>query len=494
MPRWPFAAAAVTFVASFVGGHGGGWWPALLWLPGVLGSFTLALWLEDRGWLRVTHARTPIKLALVAAGLVGGAAANFVVATVFGPLFLILGFDAGAYLMVQLFVFWFLAATVGGVPVIIVNSLTGRLFGSFRRRVQSVVLVLVGVAVFVAVGIAVAGIALIEALKEGEAHFLIGKTTVAGLDITPARFLEQFVPYIDYAAIIVLLASVLGAFYGIPAILSATSKIADNLMERVSPLAVGFDRLASGDRGMEIEEGGARELAHIIRRFNVMVTMLALAERMERAFGKYVSGHLLELIRSQHGDATVPASLREASVFFADIRGFTAMSEKLSPPQVVSILNRYFERVVQIISTHDGYLNKFIGDAVVVVFNGPVDQPDHAARATRCAIAIQCTVDAMNLAAEFPEIGAMKVGIGVSTGAMVCGNIGSSTQMEYTVIGDTVNLAARLTSKAAAGEVWVSEATAAMLPVELVATALEPMSVKGKDQPVKPFRAWPNAS
>jgi len=130
------------------------------------------------------------------------------------------------------------------------------------------------------------------------------------------------------------------------------------------------------------------------------------------------------------------------------------------------------------------------------VFNGPMDQPDHAERATRCALDVQREVLAMNAERAFPELadigdGVLKVGVGVATGPMVCGNIGSVQQMEYTVIGDTVNLSSRLTGQAKAGDVVVSEATNGALPRELAGEAMEPVMVKGKEQPVRPFRLRP---
>ena len=216
------------------------------------------------------------------------------------------------------------------------------------------------------------------------------------------------------------------------------------------------------------------------RAFNGMVGSLALAQRMDRAYGAYLGKQVSERIRAQHGEAALPASSRVASFFFADIRGFTSMSEKLEPAQVLGILNRYFEKVVAIIDAHEGYLNKFIGDAVVVVFNAPLDQPDHAERAVRCAIAIQQEVARLNEAGAFPEVGGLFVGIGVASGPVVAGNLGSQKQMEYTVIGDTVNLAARLTSKAPAGEVWVNAATAAALPPEM--RGVELPAVPGEGQ------------
>jgi class 3 adenylate cyclase len=487
LPKWALGALVASYASSFLGGHASSWWWALGWLPGVAGAFALALWLEDRVALRFARH----SLVVVVGCLLGAVVAQRIVALVFHTLFLMLGFDNGAWLVLQLFLFWFASAALGGLPIWIVNVSGARFFDSFRHRVQVAVLLLMAIASSVAVLVAVLGLTLADAVHHNDAHVLLSPTSVAGFDIGRERFARDVLPLFDTPSVIVVLSGVVAALYGVPAVLSASRKLADSVMERITPLAAGFDRLAEGDRSVEVEEGGAFELRHIVRRFNSMVGALALAERMERAFGQYVSNKVLGLIKRQHGEATLPAATRTASVFFADIRGFTAMSEQLAPAQVVSILNRYFERVVTLVEEHDGYLNKFIGDAVVVVFNAPLDQPDHAARATQCAIALQKVVSEMNAAQAFPEIGELKVGVGVATGPMVCGNIGGARQMEYTVIGDTVNLASRLTSKAAAGEVWISEATARELPASVPVQAMEPVAVKGKTEPVRPFRAWP---
>ena len=157
----------------------------------------------------------------------------------------------------------------------------------------------------------------------------------------------------------------------------------------------------------------------------------------------------------------------------------------------MGVLNRYFDEVVELVEAHQGYLNKFIGDAVVVVFNGPLDQPDHAERAVRLRDRAPGEVARLNREGAFPEVGELKVGVGVATGPMVCGNIGSSRQMEYTVIGDTVNLASRLTSKAGAGEVWINAEAARHLPDGLPAIPLEPIKVKGRPFAIVPYRVWP---
>lgn len=492
LPRWALPLVVVGFVGALIAPH-----VAVVGVPlffaGLAASFVVALWAEDRIAAPYTHAPFVTRVGVLAGVVAVGLLANVVVSGVVRPAVLSSAPSlSAAVAFVQLFVFWFLSAAVGGLPIVVANALVGTFFKGFRRRVQVAVLMLVGVAVFFSVTIAVLGIAVLDAIKHKDQHFLLGDGQIAGIDVSMEQ-LEALLPWIDNPVIIVIAATLVGGLYGIPALLSATGKLADAIMERVSPLEEGFDSIARGERGVTIEEGGADEMRAIIKRFNTMVGSLELAERMERAFGQYVSGHVLDLIKSQHGEGALPASLREASVFFADIRGFTTMSERLQPQQVVHLLNRYFERVIHVIDKHEGYLNKFIGDAVVVVFNGPIEQPDHASRATRCAIEIEKLVDEMNAANAFPEVGRIDVGIGVSTGPMVCGNVGGTRQMEYTVIGDTVNLAARLTSKAGPGEVWISDATARALNGALPCLALAPLHVKGKEQEVTPWRAWPHA-
>lgn len=246
--------------------------------------------------------------------------------------------------------------------------------------------------------------------------------------------------------------------------------------------------MAQGARDVHVEPGGSIEFREVAEQFNRMVDELSLAQKMDRAFGIDVSDKVRDAIKARHGDALIPASQREASVLFADVRGFTAMSEKLMPRQVADVMNRYFTWVVEVVEKWDGYLDKFIGDAVVVVWNAPADQVDQAERAARCALEIQSVVAEMNAAGAFPEVGTLKVGIGVATGQMICGNIGSPKQMEYTVIGDTVNLAARYCGHAPAREVWASERTRECMPDEIARQALDPMHVKGKSIPVQPYR------
>lgn len=274
----------------------------------------------------------------------------------------------------------------------------------------------------------------------------------------------------------------------IPALWSAVSKVGERAMDRLHPLDEAMERVATGDLDVRVEVGGAAELARLARRFNDMVEALALARRMETAFSAYVSRPVLERIREQHGAYELPVMQRDATVFFADMRGFTAMSERLPPAQVLALLRRFYREAMEVIGVHEGYVDKFIGDAVYVVFNGPIDQPDHVRRAVRCALDLQALVARLNAEGAFPEIGQLAIGIGVATGPVIAGNLGTQRATQFAVVGDTVNLAARLSGLCPAHEVWVSPKTAEGLDPQLPTTPLEPVRLKGKSLPVTPYR------
>ncbi|MBX3196921.1 MAG: hypothetical protein KF894_02090 [Labilithrix sp.] len=447
----------------------------------------LASWTEER----IYHAcaRRALALRLVVGGALPVLApfVGLVVGVLVELAFKFAGARAWAVPLFGIGGLWLSGCALGSLVVLLIDAVVSALIKSFRARISVAILCLLGVAFVLLLGATVGIVALHDAVQTGAitSHIRV-EGPRATAEVT--AFLEQM-----RAHPILVALSVYGltAVVALPSVVSASGKLAEGVMDRIHPLNAAFDAVARGDRDVHLAEGGSEDFVQVSRRFNQMVDALKLGEQMERAFGTYVSTRLLDRIRSQHGEAQIPAQLRDASVFFADIRGFTSMSERLAPDAMVALLNRYFERVVALVDEHEGYLNKFIGDAVVVVWNGPVEQPRHAEKATACAIALQKLVAKMNDAAAFPEIGRLEIGIGVSSGPMVSCNIGSSQQMEYTVIGDTVNLAARLTSKAGPGEVWISERTAQALPADVPRVALEPFKVKGKDEPVHASLAWP---
>lgn len=204
---------------------------------------------------------------------------------------------------------------------------------------------------------------------------------------------------------------------------------------------------------------------------------------VERSFGRYVNPAVLKQIRANPEQPWFRGQRNEVSVLFADVRGFTAIAETREPEEVVEALNEYFAVATAAIVKHGGYVDKFIGDAVLGVFGVPATQEDHALRAVRSAMAMQKQLRrrARNNLNPFLE----RIGIGVNTGVVVSGNIGSEDKLEYTVIGDCVNVASRLNGLAAPGEVIISDAVAQQIPTRLLTmSTLDAQHVKGKKAPV----------
>jgi adenylate cyclase len=178
---------------------------------------------------------------------------------------------------------------------------------------------------------------------------------------------------------------------------------------------------------------------------------------------------------------------QKVTVMFADIRGFTQFSEHTEPARVVEVLNEYFTRVTDVIQDHGGMIDKYIGDAVMAIFGAPISKGDDAIHAVRSAMQIQELLAEMNRDAGdrgWPELA---VGIGINTGMVTAGNIGSPRRLEYTVVGDAVNIASRLMDDAAGGQILISHPTAEELGAEFKLTKLRARRVRGRSEPVQIF-------
>jgi class 3 adenylate cyclase len=182
--------------------------------------------------------------------------------------------------------------------------------------------------------------------------------------------------------------------------------------------------------------------------------------------------------------AALGGTLAEVTVLFADLRGFTPFSERAAPHQVVALLNRYYGAAVPRVLAEGGTVVQFVGDAIMALFNAPVPQPDHALRAARAALAMQ---DAVEAVAE-GEHDLPRFRIGVNTGPALVGNIGSAEIRNFTAIGDTVNLAARLETSAPVGRVVIGAATYELIKDVAVVTPIPGLQVKGKAQPVEAYQ------
>jgi adenylate cyclase len=175
---------------------------------------------------------------------------------------------------------------------------------------------------------------------------------------------------------------------------------------------------------------------------------------------------------------------REITVLFSDIRGFTAYSETRQPEEVIDMLNDYLQIQAEAVGRHGGDIDKFVGDEMMVRFDGP----DHAKRAVRCAVDLLTAIETLNATRE--NEAAMAIGVGVNTGEMVLGAMGAERRMDFTVIGDAVNLGARLCSAAKPGEVLISNFVRDAIDElpDVLIQSMEPIQVKGKQDPIQIFR------
>ncbi|HSN85952.1 MAG TPA: adenylate/guanylate cyclase domain-containing protein [Thermoanaerobaculia bacterium] len=201
-------------------------------------------------------------------------------------------------------------------------------------------------------------------------------------------------------------------------------------------------------------------------------------------FQRYFAPDLAQQIAGQEEAVQLGGSKRRVTVLFSDIRGFTSLSEAMSPDEIASLLTEYFTVMVEIVFEHGGTLDKFIGDALMALWGAPLSRDDDADRATRAAMAMQRALRRLN--EEWSRQGrpTLSIGIGISVGDVFAGNIGSDRRLEYTVIGDAVNTAARLCSEAGPGEILISGSLHRALANPPRVEALEPLPLKGKAQAV----------
>ncbi len=205
---------------------------------------------------------------------------------------------------------------------------------------------------------------------------------------------------------------------------------------------------------------------------------------IKNMFQRYVSSQVVDELIKNPEMLALGGQRRRLSIFFSDIRGFTSMSEKMEPEEIVAILNEYLTEMTEIIFKYKGTLDKFIGDAVMAIWGAPHHLSNHAELAIRAALEMQKKV--IELCERWEKQGRKKIGIGmgINTGDVVIGNMGSANFSDYTVIGDNVNLAARLEENAKAGQILISQATFEEVADIVRVKKMPPLKVKGKERPV----------
>ena len=214
---------------------------------------------------------------------------------------------------------------------------------------------------------------------------------------------------------------------------------------------------------------------------------LAREEVARANYSRFMPEYVVKELLNNPNSFKLGGVNQTVTILFADIRGFTAFAEREKPEKVVGLLNRYFSRMSEIIFAHGGTLDKYIGDGLMAIFGAPTASPEDAKNALKAAVAMQIQMITLNKELESEGYQRINIGIGLHTGEAVIGYIGSDRRSEYTAIGDTVNLASRLESNAAGGQILVSEATARAGGDVFSYLPQEPLTVKNRQQAVSLF-------
>lgn len=253
----------------------------------------------------------------------------------------------------------------------------------------------------------------------------------------------------------------------------------------ISKLMVATRETSNGNYRHKVILKRNDELGNLATAFNEMNEKLWKNSLMQESFGKYVGNEILEMIMANPQNTWLKGHRNEATILFADIRGFTSYSDSKEPEQVVAMLNKYFEIATNAILEYGGYVDKFVGDAVLGVFGVPVYRKNHVERAVKAAFRLQ---QKLQEASKTDNKLYAAVGIGIDTGIVVSGNIGSQAKMEYTVIGDSVNVASRLNGLARSGEIIISRNVVSIIEGIIEIEALPVQNIKGKTQPIEVFK------
>ena len=306
-----------------------------------------------------------------------------------------------------------------------------------------------------------------------------GKYAIAAaLDIGDIRRIVR--DHLLFALAIVAFAAIVSVLFG-----SRLASIMSGALKRVN------DALKKLEQQEYVHVVGVKtgdELEDLASGFNTMVDGLKERDKLRTTMGKYMTASVMEKMMS--GEISLGGESITVTILFSDIRSFTTLSEKMNDPQaLVGLLNEYFTEMVGIVMQEGGVVDKYIGDAIMAVFGAPVAKDDDPINAVRAAVRMRQALRHLNERLAARGVDPIKTGIGIHTGPVVAGNIGSERRMEYTVIGDAVNLASRLESntKELGINVLISEDTYSLAKDHIVARAVKEIHVKGRVQPVMTY-------
>jgi adenylate cyclase len=266
--------------------------------------------------------------------------------------------------------------------------------------------------------------------------------------------------------------------------------VSTSIVRPVKNMEQAMTRVQAGDLSAATNVSSNDELGALAENFNKMVEGLREREYVKETFGRFVAPAIAQAILENPpkpgGEST------EVSILFSDIRNYTSICERLTPGEVIKLLNAYFSYMVKAIEKHQGLVYQFVGDAIMAVFGAPVKLADHATCAVNTALEMNTALDEFNRMARAGQ-DPLRIGVGVNTGNVVAGIIGTEERMEYRVVGDAVNLAARIEAlnKELNTAILISKQTRDTLSQEFNLKAFPPVRVKGKEQVVQVYAVLP---
>lgn len=302
-----------------------------------------------------------------------------------------------------------------------------------------------------------------------------------GVDVSAADVLYQLavIRWSLFVAVGVSFLLALGLAYGL------SRRVSRPLLKLRSTL----EQIGKGDLEARIHLKTRDEFGEVATAVNRMAVGLKEREELKNAFARYVSQQVMDEILSHGGDLSLRGTRKKVTVLFSDIRNFTTLAEGHTPEQVVGFLNEYFERMIDVIFKNKGTLDKFIGDGMMVLFGAPLSDDEQEKNAVHAALGMQLELSRLTEKWRETMDSDIRIGIGIHTGQAIVGNIGSDKRMEYTAIGDTVNVASRLESstKALHTPILVSESTRDAVCDQFTFRDEGSIEVKGRSAPVRVY-------
>jgi class 3 adenylate cyclase len=254
------------------------------------------------------------------------------------------------------------------------------------------------------------------------------------------------------------------------------------LARPVAELVAATHEIRQGNYAPQLPRSRTREMRMLAESFDDMAAGLALRDRYHSVLQQVADPEVAERLVS--GQIELGGELRDVTVMFCDIRGYTALTVGRHPESVIQLLNHHMGAMTRVVQAHRGVINQFAGDAIMALFGAPTSYGDDARRAVECAAAMIRERERMSQAAEIP----VRIGIGIASGSMVAGCIGAENRSDYTVVGERVNLAARLSAAAKAGEILIDELTLELIAGVPESTPVVPLTLKGFQEPVPAHR------